>query len=163
MPVNVAYLALGSNVGQRLEQMRSSLRLLDEQNVATTAASPVYENRAIGMGEADPFLNAVVKVRTELEPDALLEVCLAVEAQLGRVRSEVWAPRTIDIDILTYGTLQAKTEKLHLPHPRITERDFVLQPFADIAPDFELHGKSIHAWLKKLPTVELTRVADKLI
>jgi len=163
MPVNTAYLALGSNMGQRLEQMRASLRLLDEKRVTATAASPIYENRAMGIGEADPFLNAVVKVQTELKSESLLETCLVVEAQLGRVRSKIQSSRTIDIDLLTYGTLHMETDKLHLPHPRITERDFVLQPFNDIAPDFKLHGKPIHSWLLELPTVKLTRIADKLI
>lgn len=163
MPLNTVYLALGSNVGQRLEQMRSALRLLDEKGVATMATSSIYENRAIGMGEAGPFLNAVVQVRTELDPEELLAVCLAVETQLGRVRSDVWAPRTIDIDLLAYETLEITTETLQLPHPRISERDFVLQPLADLKPDFELHGKSIDAWLHELPAVELTRVAEKLI
>lgn len=162
MPLTTAYLALGSNVGRRIEQMRAALELLEEEDVVVIAASHVYENRAIGMGEADPFLNAVVAVNTELAPEALLEVCLAVEEQLGRVRSKAWSPRTIDIDMLTYGQLQMETRKLHLPHPRITERDFVLQPFADIAPDFELHGKPINVWLSKLSVIELTRVSDTL-
>ncbi len=163
MPLNTAYLALGSNVGQRLEQIRSSLRLLAEKGVVVTAASSVYENRAIGMGKAEPFLNAVVQVQTELEPAALLETCLAVEAQLGRVPSDVWTPRTIDIDLLAYSTLQVNTEQLQLPHPRITERDFVLQPFADVAPDFELHEKPILAWLHELPTVELTQISETIL
>jgi 2-amino-4-hydroxy-6-hydroxymethyldihydropteridine diphosphokinase len=163
MSLTTAHLALGSNVGQRLDQMRSALQLLNDKGVTTLVASPLYENRAIGMGEADLFLNAVVEVQTALQAEVLLEACLAVELQLGRVRSSVWAPRTIDIDILTYGELQVETEKLHLPHPRIVERDFVLQPLADIAPDFKLHGQSISAWLAKLPVVELTRFAGELI
>ena len=163
MPLNTAYLALGSNVGQRLEQMHSALELLLESGVVIIAASPVYENRAVGMVAADPFLNAVVQIKTELDPEALLEMCFAIEVRLGRVRSKAWSPRTIDIDILSYGQLQLETEKLRLPHPRIAERDFVLQPLADIAPNFELHGKSINTWLDELPVVELTRIADRLI
>ena len=163
MSLITAYLALGSNVGQRLEQMRSALKLLEESDVVALLASPVYENRAIGMGIADPFLNAVVQVQTQLDPEALLEICLKIETRLGRVRSRVWSPRTLDIDLLDYGQLQVKTEQLQLPHPRITERDFVLQPFSDIAPDFELQGKSIRAWLQQLPIVELTRIEGALI
>ena len=163
MSLITAYLALGSNLGQRLEQMRSALKLLRESSIVIIEVSPVYENRAIGMGAADPFLNAVVQVQTELDPEELLEVCLAIEAQLGRVRSKAWSPRNIDIDILAYGQLHLETEKLSLPHPRIAERDFVLQPLADIAPNFELHGKSIDTWLDELPVVELTRIENKLI
>ena len=163
MSLTTVYIALGSNLGQRLEQMRLALQLLEKNNIAILAVSPVYENRAIGMGEADPFLNAVIKVQTALEPEALLEACLAIEMKMGRIRSKVWSPRTIDIDLLAYGALQMKTRALHLPHPRIVERDFVLQPFVDLEPDFELHGQSIRVWLDQLPSVELTCVADKLI
>lgn len=162
MSLSTAYLALGSNHGQRLEQMRSALNLLKEQDVSTVVTSPVYENRAIGMGNADPFLNAVVEVHTNLEPQALLAACLDVESKLGRVRSETCSPRTIDIDILVYGQVEVQAEQLHLPHPRITERDFVLQPLADIAPGFKLRGHSISEWLHRLPTVELSRVAERL-
>lgn len=163
MPLTVAYLALGSNVGRRLEQMRSALKLLREKGVVTVISSPVYENRAIGMGSADPFLNAVIQIQTQLDPQILLETCLEVETRLGRVRAKAWSPRTIDIDILDYGQLQSETNQLRLPHPRIIERDFVLQPFSDIAPDFELHGKSIRLWLEQLPTIELTLTKDSLI
>ena len=163
MSLTTAYLALGSNLGQRLEQLRSALQLLENKGIATLAVSPVYENRAIGMVDAGPFLNAVVKVQTVLEPEALLEACLAVELDLGRIRSNKWAPRTIDIDLLAYGKLKLETKNLRLPHPRIVERDFVLQPFADIAPELELHGRPVQEWLSKLPVVELKRIADGLI
>lgn len=155
MPLTTAYLALGSNVGQRLEQMRSALELLQAAGVAIVKASPVYQNRAIGMGDADPFLNAVIEVQTELEAEALLDVCLASENKLGRVRTGGWSPRTIDIDVLIFGATQVETERLQVPHPRIAERDFVLQPLADIAPDLELFGESVEALLGKLSTVEL--------
>ena len=163
MSLTTVYLALGSNVGRRLEQMHAALKLLSESDVVVIAASPVYENRAIGMGVAEPFLNAVVRAQTKLDPEALMNVCFRIETQLGRVRSKAWSPRTIDIDLLVFGQLQLETERLHLPHPRITERDFVLQPFADIAPDFELHGRSVSAWLNELPIVELKLIGGELI
>jgi 2-amino-4-hydroxy-6-hydroxymethyldihydropteridine diphosphokinase len=162
MPLTTAYLALGSNVGERLEQMRSALQLLEAEGVVIVNASPVYQNRAIGMGDADPFLNAVVEVQTALEAEALLDVCLATENKLGRVRTGGWSPRTIDVDILIFGQTSVATERLHLPHPRIAERDFVLQPLADIAPDVELFGQSVQTLLEKLPIIELERVTDSL-
>ena len=162
MPLTTAYLALGSNVGERLEQMRSALKLLGAEGVAIVAASPVYQNRAIGMGDADPFLNAVVEVQTELGPEALLDVCLAVENKLGRVRTGGWSPRTIDIDVLIFGQTDIDTERLQLPHPRIVERDFVLRPLADIAPELQLLGQPTKTLLDKLPLVELERVAGSL-
>ncbi len=162
MPLTTAYLALGSNVGERLEQMRSALKLLGAEGVVIVTASPVYQNRAIGMGDADPFLNAVVEVQTELGPEALLDVCLAVENKLGRVRTGGWSPRTIDIDVLIFGQTDIDTERLQLPHPRIAERDFVLRPLADIAPELQLLGQPTKTLLDKLPLVELERVAGSL-
>jgi len=162
MPLTTAYLALGSNVGERLEQMRSALKLLGAAGVTIVTESPVYQNRAIGMGEADPFLNAVVEVQTELGPEALLDVCLAVENKLGRVRTGGWSPRTIDVDVLIVGQTDIDTERLQLPHPRIAERDFVLRPLADIAPELELFGQPIKALLERLPLVELERVENSL-
>ena len=163
MPLTTAYLALGSNVGERLEQMRSALKLLRAEGVAIVTASPVYQNRAIGMGDADPFLNAVVEVQTELGPEALLDVCLAVENKLGRVRTGGWSPRTIDIDVLIFGQTDIDTERLQLPHPRIAERDFVLRPLADIAPELELLGQPTKTLLEALPRVELERVGAALL
>jgi 2-amino-4-hydroxy-6-hydroxymethyldihydropteridine diphosphokinase len=162
MPLTTAYLALGSNLGERLEQMRSALQLLEGEGVVIVTTSPVYQNRAIGMGDADPFLNAVVEVQTTLEAEALLDVCLATENKLGRVRSGGWSPRTIDIDVLIFGQTSVATERLHLPHPRIAERDFVLQPLADIAPDLKLFGESVQVLLEKLPLVELQLVSEVL-
>jgi 2-amino-4-hydroxy-6-hydroxymethyldihydropteridine diphosphokinase len=158
----MAYLALGSNLGERLEQMRSALKLLGAEGVVIVTASPVYQNRAIGMGDADPFLNAVVEVQTELGPEALLDVCLAVENKLGRVRTGGWSPRTIDIDVLIFGQTDIDTERLQLPHPRIAERDFVLRPLADIAPELQLLGQPTKTLLDKLALVELERVEGSL-
>ena len=162
MPLTTAYLALGSNVGERLEQMRSALQLLKAEGIVIVNASPVYQNRAIGMGDADPFLNAVVEVETMLEAEALLDVCLATENKLGRVRAGGWSPRTIDVDVLVFGQTSVATERLHLPHPRIAERDFVLQPLADIAPDLKLFGQPVKVLLEKLPLVELEHVEGAL-
>ena len=163
MPLTTAYLALGSNLGERLQQMRTALQLLDAaQDLSVLQASSVYQNRAIGMGDADPFLNAVVEVQTELGPEALLDVCLAVENKLGRVRTGGWSPRTIDIDVLIFGQTDIDTKRLQLPHPRIAERDFVLRPLADIAPELQLLGQPTKTLLDKLALVELERVAGSL-
>ena len=94
VPLAKAYIALGSNLGDRLGQMRQALDLLQSDDfVRVLRTSPVYQNRAVGMGDAGDFLNSVACVETELSPEALLDVCLSVESQLGRVRSDVWAPR----------------------------------------------------------------------
>ncbi|MEM7790658.1 MAG: 2-amino-4-hydroxy-6-hydroxymethyldihydropteridine diphosphokinase [Verrucomicrobiota bacterium] len=156
MSLNVAYIALGSNLGKRLEQMQSAVeRLAEKPELTILHISPIYENRAIGMGDADPFLNAVAKLETSLAPEALLDVCLAVEDDLKRVRAESWIPRTIDIDLLVYEGVEIESEKLILPHPEIQARDFVARPLMDIAPDLVLRGKTIDEWVGALPLVEL--------
>ncbi len=163
MPLTTAYLALGSNVGDRLEHMRSALRLLEaDGDLIVLQVSAAYENRAIGMGEADPFLNAVTEVSTSLSAEALLERALDVESRLGRVRTGAWAPRTMDIDLLLYGDDRRESERLQLPHPRIAERDFVLCPLLDIAPDLEIFGRSIQELVAALPEVELTALEERI-
>jgi 2-amino-4-hydroxy-6-hydroxymethyldihydropteridine diphosphokinase len=142
--------------------MRSALRLLEAGGVRVRAVSHVYQNRAIGMVDADPFLNAVVQVETTLEPELLLDLCLKVETQLGRVRTAGWSPRTIDIDVLIYGEAHVETERLQVPHPRIAERDFVLQPLVDIQPDLKLFGRTVRELLEALPVVELEQVSEVL-
>ncbi|MEN8662360.1 MAG: 2-amino-4-hydroxy-6-hydroxymethyldihydropteridine diphosphokinase [Lentimonas sp.] len=159
----VAYLALGSNLGDRLMQMRTALDVLEAHYpIRVLATSAMYENRAVGMDDADDFLNAVVSVETELEPEALLDACLEVENQLGRVRTGVWAPRTIDLDVLAYGDREINTERLHIPHPRIAERDFVAQPLSEVAPDLVVFGKRIEAIVVDLPSIDLKRMPDSL-
>lgn len=164
MPMTRAYLALGSNLGDRIGQMREALALLSsEYGVETRQVSPVYQNRAIGMGDADDFLNAVAAVETGLAPEALLDACLAVESKLGRVRTGAWAPRTIDLDLLVYGDVRMETERLKLPHPRITERDFVAKPLMDLAPELEILGKSVSQWVDALPIVDLELFSASLL
>ena len=164
MPLVRAYLALGSNLGDRMAQMREALSLLEaEYGVRVLRASPVYQNRAVGMGDADDFLNAVAEVETELLPEALLEACLTVESKLGRVRTGAWAPRTIDLDLLVYGEVCMDTERLHLPHPRITERDFVAKPLMDLAPELNVFGRPVREWVEALPEIELEWMAASLL
>ena len=157
MPLATAYIALGSNLGDRLGQMQAALDQLGKRFVEVRQVSPIYVNRAIGMGAADPFFNAVAEVVTALQPLALLARCLEVESQLGRVRSGEWAPRTIDLDIAAFGDLELATERLHVPHPRIEERDFVLQPLQDIAPDLRIRGQRVADLAARLPMDGLTR------
>ena len=91
-----------------------------------------------------------------------MDLCLKVETQLGRVRTAGWSPRTIDIDVLIYGEAHVETERLQVPHPRIAERDFVLQPLVDIQPDLKLFGRTVRELLEALPVVELEQVSEVL-
>jgi 2-amino-4-hydroxy-6-hydroxymethyldihydropteridine diphosphokinase len=163
MPLSRAYLALGSNLGDRCAQMQAALdRLSTAHGVCVVRASPIYENRAIGM-QGEDFLNAVVEVTTHLQPEALLDACLSVESSLGRVRGDKWAPRTIDLDLLLYDAVELQTERLTLPHPRLVERDFVAQPLLDIAPQLRVQGQLLEAWVAALPEVALRPYTEVLL
>lgn len=161
--MRTAYLALGSNLGDRLGQMRQALGLLGaDERLVVEASSPIYQNRAVGMGDADDFLNAVVRVRSDLDPEALLDRCLEVETRLGRVRADVWVPRTIDLDVLWFEGVECDTERLQLPHPRIAERDFVAKPLCDLDPELVVFNKSIQEILDGLAVVDLELFAEEL-
>ncbi|MBT65434.1 MAG: 2-amino-4-hydroxy-6-hydroxymethyldihydropteridine diphosphokinase [Puniceicoccaceae bacterium] len=157
MPLVRAYLALGSNLGDRLAQMQAALeRLTQQPALKVVQVSPVYENRAVGMGEVDDFLNAIAAVDTSLGPLDLLDRCLTVESELGRVRSGQWAPRTIDLDVIAYGEASIDHERLQLPHPRIEERDFVLHPLHALAPELRIRGQRVADLASILSMDELT-------
>lgn len=160
----LVYLALGSNLGDRLANLRKALALLEANYpVKRRRISPIYENRAVGMGEADDFLNAVVEIETSLEPEALLDACLEVEQSLGRKREGGWAPRTIDLDLLLYEGFCCKTARLNLPHPRIAERDFVAIPLGELYPEGEIMGQTIEEIIENLPANELRRTDYELV
>jgi 2-amino-4-hydroxy-6-hydroxymethyldihydropteridine diphosphokinase len=163
MPLVRAYIALGSNLGDRIGQMQSALKALAADNqLKVLQISPLYENRAVGMGEADDFLNAMAEVETSMAPLALLDCCLKVESKLGRVRTKDWAPRTIDLDIIAYGDEVIEHERLQVPHPRIAERDFVVHPLCAIAPDVEIRGQRVSHMAAALPMDSLTLCELKL-
>ncbi len=130
----VAYVALGSNLGDRLRLLREAVVRLGDYGTVE-ALSEVYETDPVGVTDQPTFLNAVLRLRTDLPPPDLLTSMLNMEAALGRVRPYVQAPRTLDLDLLFYDDLTLETAELILPHPRLHERAFVLVPLADIAPD----------------------------
>ncbi len=141
-----AYLGLGSNLGDRRAHLSEALRRLHgHPGIRVVAASSLYATAPVGL-EGPEFLNAAAKIETELEPDALLDACLAVEQELGRVRGPGPQSRTIDIDLLVYGGVERSGERLALPHPRMTRRAFALLPLAEIAPDLIVAGRSVADW-----------------
>jgi 3-oxoacyl-[acyl-carrier protein] reductase len=134
--MTTTYIALGSNLGDRAGYLERALTALRQcEGIEVTRVSPLYETRPVG-GPAGqgPYLNAVAEVRTERGAHDLLDVLLAVEQRLGRVRHEHYGPRTIDLDLLLYGDFIHADERLIVPHPRMHERLFVLQPLAQLAP-----------------------------
>jgi 2-amino-4-hydroxy-6-hydroxymethyldihydropteridine diphosphokinase len=133
--VTVAYLALGSNLGDRAALIARALERLEDAGVHVAARSPLYETEAVTPDPQPRFLNGAARVETTLQPDALLSLCLAVERELGRVRppGRTQAPRTIDIDLLLHGDAVIDGPGLTVPHPRLLERAFVRLPLADVA------------------------------
>jgi len=135
----IAYLCLGSNMGEREEDLCQALTLLS-QKVNIEEVSSVYETEPVGYKEQPLFLNLVCRIITSLHPEELLHLAKEIEARMGRVPSFPNAPRPIDIDILFYDNKIVKTHNLTIPHPRLKERAFVLIPLAEIAPDL-VHPK----------------------
>jgi 2-amino-4-hydroxy-6-hydroxymethyldihydropteridine diphosphokinase len=133
--VAVAYLALGSNLGDRLGHLQAAVDGLEATpGVHVVAVSRVYETAPVGPDQPD-YLNAVVAIETDLAPRALLERGQALERDARRVRGERWGPRTLDVDVLLVGDAVVDEPDLVVPHPRIGERGFVLAPLADVAPE----------------------------
>ncbi len=132
-------LGLGSNMGDRLQNLQAALQLLEKRlAVNIVSVSNVYETAPFGVTDQPDFLNMVVMATTGLPPMELLRECLTVENLLGRVRTRRWGPRTIDIDLLIYDEIQLQLPELSLPHPGIAERGFVLIPLSDVWPDLLL-------------------------
>lgn len=134
-----AYLGLGSNVGDREAHLAYALRRL-AAGTRLTGTSSVYETQPVGQLDQAPFLNMVVRVRTALEPVALLGLIHTIEAERHRVRTIRNAPRTLDIDILLMGDQRIELEGLTVPHPRMAERPFVLVPLLELDPDLTEPG-----------------------
>ncbi|MCX4804828.1 2-amino-4-hydroxy-6-hydroxymethyldihydropteridine diphosphokinase [Streptomyces sp. NPDC058682] len=139
-----AVIALGANLGNRLETLQGAIDALgDTPGMRVKAVSPVYETEPWGVapGSQPSYLNAVVAVKTTLPPSSLLERAHAVEEAFDRVREERWGPRTIDVDIVAYADRVSDDPVLTLPHPRAHQRAFVLAPWHDIDPEAQIPGR----------------------
>jgi 2-amino-4-hydroxy-6-hydroxymethyldihydropteridine diphosphokinase len=141
---SIAYIALGSNLGDRERHLRAALEALRAlRGVRDVVASRVYETDPVGPGEQEPYLNAVARVSTNLSPRDLLDRLLAIERSEDRERGPVRnAPRTLDLDLLLYGEREIDEPGLVVPHPRMAQRAFVLEPLCDLAPDLVIPGAS---------------------
>lgn len=140
-----AVIALGSNLGARNDTLSAAVAdFVDPPEVRLLAISPIVQTKAVGGPPNQPdFLNMVIAVETSLSPHQLLELCHAVEQKHHRVRDIHWGPRTLDVDIITYGELASSDPDLTLPHPRAAERAFVLYPWSLIDPAAELNGERV--------------------
>ncbi len=146
-----AFIALGSNIGDKIANIDHAIKLLTEHDdVRLLARSRDYWTPPWGNTDQDWFVNACIGVATQLGPRDLLRLCLETEERMGRKRAEKWGPRLIDLDVLLYGDASFSDAELTLPHPHITARAFVLAPLADIASDAIIEGKPVSRWLDEI-------------
>jgi 2-amino-4-hydroxy-6-hydroxymethyldihydropteridine diphosphokinase len=155
------YLGLGSNVGDRLANLRAARDALRGRGVAVIASSSVYETEPQGEVLDQPdFLNACLAVETELGPEELLDACKATEGELGRTGGGVrHGPRPIDVDVLLLGELEYSSDRVTLPHPEVTSRRFVLEPLLELEPGLSLpDGTSLETRLRQVADQRVRRV-----
>lgn len=158
---STALLGLGGNVGRPVAAMASALGMIEQHPECRVAAvSRLYRTPPWGKTDQDWFFNAAARVETSLAPIHLLGLALGIEQVNRRVRAERWGPRTLDIDLLDYDGQVVRTDDLTLPHPRMTERAFVLMPLADIAADHVVEGRTVRGWLAGVETTGI-EVADE--
>ncbi len=151
--MNKVYLGLGSNIEPRLDFLQEAVeKLADNEKIKIVKKSSVYQTKPYGYLEQEDFLNAVILIKTSLDPEELLEIVLKIEKEIGRVRDEVWGPRKIDIDILIYDKIKYESPNLVIPHPEIRKRAFVMIPLLEIsdAESLQLEGKEVQSWLEEL-------------
>lgn len=164
-PCKRAFLGLGSNVGDRwawLEQARSRVAGLPRTTLVRSSA--IYLTAPVGGPQQEDYFNQVLEIETTLGPQELLLALQMIERELGRVRQERWGPRTVDVDILWYHGYSLMEPNLTLPHPRLEERRFVLEPLAELAPDLVLaSGRTVAEALEQVldQRVERLRVGDE--
>ncbi len=146
-----AILALGTNLGDRVENIEAAIRKLGaDGSIQIVARSRLYRTAPWGVTDQDWFVNGCLGVQTRLSPHDLLKHCQVVENDMGRVRTRHWGPRIIDVDILTIGDRRICEPDLVVPHPLISERAFVLAPLKDVAPTLRIGGKTLDAMLGAL-------------
>ena len=158
-------IAMGSNLGDRMDYLQGGLDgLFDTPRITFLAVSPVYETAPVGGPEQPDYLNAVVIAETSMPARAVLERCLSLEDAFGRVRDELWGPRTLDLDLIIYGDEVSNSPGLTLPHPRAHERAFVLAPWHDADPQAHLPGRGpVADLLAALGTAGVARVEGAVL
>ncbi|WP_132310283.1 2-amino-4-hydroxy-6-hydroxymethyldihydropteridine diphosphokinase [Martelella mediterranea] len=150
LPTIDVTLGLGGNLGDPRQTMAQALHMLNERpDCRVDGVSRLYRTPPWGLTEQPAFLNSCARLKTSLKPDDLMQLCLDIEHRLKRVRKVRWGPRLVDIDILTYGLQEIESDHITVPHPRMTERGFVLVPLAEIAPDLPVLGRTVADWASK--------------
>lgn len=157
-----AVLGIGTNMGDRADNINSAVESLSlVPGITVLRTSDIYETEPWGFTDQPDFYNNVVEIETELTPNALLGVCLGIEAAMGRVRVFKNGPRIIDIDLLVYEGAKSDTEELRLPHPRISERAFVLVPLKDLYDDLNVLGISYKKFYENMSNTDIANKVEK--
>ena len=156
----LTYIGLGSNLDNPESQVKTAIEALANlSQIRLQDRSSLYRSAPMGPQDQPDYVNAVVKLSTGLEPEALLDKLQGIERVQGRVRTQRWGPRTLDLDILLYGQCVVATERLKIPHPGIAERSFVLYPLAEINGQLEIAGLGrVQSLLEQCPDAGLSRL-----
>jgi 2-amino-4-hydroxy-6-hydroxymethyldihydropteridine diphosphokinase len=141
--MNKVYIAFGSNIGDRGKTIDAALEIVEQRGMKLIRKSNIYETEPYGYTDQPPFINGAIEVETSLSCREVLKTLLSIESELGRVREFRWGPRNIDLDIIFFNDEVYNEDDLKVPHPDMQNRDFVLRPLNDIAPDF------VHPVLRK--------------
>lgn len=163
MTMEIAYIALGTNIEPREAYLTGALeKITEHEEIKMNNISSIYETDPVGYTDQADFLNMIIEVETTLSPMDLLAYCQGIENRLGRERDIRFGPRTIDLDILLYGEETVSTDELTVPHPRMHERAFVLVPLAELAPSYSIPkvGERVEDLLEKLPEADKKGVRD---
>ena len=155
------YIGLGSNLNSPKHQINTALQQLSKTSKTTLIFhSSLYSSRPLGPQDQPDFINAVAAINTELNPHALLDKLQTIEQMSGRERKQHWGPRTLDLDLLLFGDQTIKSERLTVPHPHMRQRNFVLHPLFEIAPELTLpDGTSLKAVYEQTPSTGLERLS----
>jgi 2-amino-4-hydroxy-6-hydroxymethyldihydropteridine diphosphokinase len=161
---NIAYISLGTNIGNRERYLQQAItKLQNNNNINVTRTSSIYETAPVGYTEQASFLNMVVEIETTNSAEALIKSTMEIEEMLGRKREVHWGPRTIDLDILLYNEENIVSKQLIIPHPRMVERAFVLIPLLEIVGDIFIKDQSLKEALEQLHDKEGVRLWKRRI
>ncbi|MCR8924373.1 2-amino-4-hydroxy-6-hydroxymethyldihydropteridine diphosphokinase [Dasania sp. GY-MA-18] len=160
--MTLCFIGLGSNLANPQQQVNDAVKALSQlADTELLACSPWYRSTAIGPGQQDDYVNGAVMLNTQLSPLTLLDQLQAIEQQQQRVRIQRWGPRTLDLDLLAYGEQVIEQPRLSVPHPRIAERNFVIYPLYDLAPELKLaNGLCIKSLRAQCGDEGLQRISD---
>lgn len=159
MTMHKVYLGLGSNIGDSKNNIETALTLL-ERKVNILKRSSYYETEPVGFKDQPWFINMVLEAETKLDPKELLEFTQGIEKEMKRIKTIINGPRNIDVDILIYDDIKVETENLIIPHPRMQERNFVMVPLLEIAPEMVLDNNYIKDIVESLKGEEIRKVMD---